>query len=138
MPFKHKEDEKAYKKRYYKENKEKIQIKNEENKEAISEKHKQYYQKNKEHINEKYKEWSKTPSGIKSMNIRNWKRKGIKSDNYDILYDNYLKAKNCEECGIPFGKYGDGSGTFKCCDHSHLTGLFRNFLCHSCNIKRGE
>ena len=112
------------------------------NKEKLAAKHKEYYQNNKEKIatrNKEYmKEYSKTPARKKSNAIADWKRKGIKSDNYDILYDNYLKSTNCEECGIPYGKKGDGTGTWKCCDHSHVTGLFRNFLCQKCNIQRGE
>ena len=54
----------------------------------------------------------------------------------DNLY--MIDYGNCEECGIPYGKYGDGSGTFKCLDHDHHTGKFRNFICHGCNLRRGH
>jgi len=53
-----------------------------------------------------------------------------------MLYNNYLSETHCDFCRIEFGKKGDGTGTFKCCDHDHETGLFRNFLCNLCNIKR--
>jgi hypothetical protein len=142
---KNKEQRNAYKREYYKENKEKIAKEQKEyrekNKEQIAEKSREWYQLNKERVIEKSKEYSKeynkTPPRKKYYTISNWKKKSIKCDDFDMLYDNYLKSTNCEECGILYGKKGDGTGTFKCCDHDHETGLFRNFLCNSCNLKRG-
>ena len=85
------------------------------------------------------RQYSKTAAGKKSNTISDWKRKrGVISDDYSSLYDEYLKAENCEECGIAFGKKGDGTNTFKCLDHCHKTGKFRNFLCNKCNIERGK
>lgn len=121
-----KEEKSAYDKERY-----------EKNKEKRKEQRKEHYQNNKEKIIEQNKIYNQTPNGKKSIIIKSWKHRGIKSDNYDTLYDNYLKSTNCEECGIPFGKRGDGSGLFKCCDHDHETGEFRNFLCNTCNLKRG-
>tara|TARA_R110000772_G_C13020852_1_gene410562 strand:+ start:72 stop:560 length:489 start_codon:yes stop_codon:yes gene_type:complete len=157
------EEKAAYMKEYRKKNKERIAAKQKEynikNREKLAEKRKiyieehkggikeynkktsakraEYYQEHKEEIAEKKKEYSKTPAGKKTGIISKWKYRGIKSDNYDTLYDNYLKSTNCEECGIPYGKKGDGTRSVRCCDHDHSTGLFRNFLCASCNIKRG-
>ena len=98
-----------------------------------------YYLKTKEVKNKYGKEYylKNKAKCKKSILIANWKRTGIKSDNYDMLYNNYLSETHCDLCRVEFGKKGDGTGTFKCCDHDHTTGLFRNFLCHLCNIKRG-
>ena len=122
-----KEEKAARKKQYY-----------ENNKEVFAANHKKYYEKNKEKIAERMKEWRQTPDGIKSNTLSDWKYLGLICEDIDSLYCHYLNATNCDECGVKFGKYGDGSGTFKTMDHSHATGKFRNFLCHRCNTRRGE
>ena len=66
--------------------------------------------------------------------IRQWKKNGLISNDFDILYENYKQSKKCEKCNIEFGVYGDGSSSFKCLDHDHVTGMFRKFLCHRCNM----
>ena len=103
------------------------------NKETISEYNKEYHENNKE----KSKEYYKTPAGKKSSTINNWKQNGLICPDYDLLYSNYLAETHCDDCRCRFGKYGDGSGTHKCMDHDHQTGLFRNFICCKCNVKRG-
>jgi hypothetical protein len=123
---KNKEEYKEYRKEYYKNNKKKI-------KEYQKEYNKDWKEQNKEYI----KEYQKTPQGKKSSTISKWKRRGLICPDIDSLYCHYLNATECEMCDITFGERGDGSGTFKCMDHSHQTGLFRNFLCHTCNIRRG-
>ena len=120
--LKNKEKTNEYRKQYCLINKEKLKQKRIENKEYKKEYNKRQH---------------KTPTGIKSKLITSWKIKGIISDDYNLLYANYLAETHCDFCRIKFGKYGDGSGTFKCCDHDHETGLFRNFLCCACNRKRG-
>ena len=128
-------------KEYRQDNKEQIALKNKKwyqnNKEEINRKQREYYENHKEAERQKSKEYRKTPNGKKKEIIGNWKQKGIKSDNYDILYDNYLSETHCDFCRIEFGKWGDGTGSYKCCDHDHTTGLFRNFLCNKCNLQRG-
>ena len=109
---------------------------NEKNKEKGKRYLKEYYQKNKEKYKEYQKKWRQGPVGKKSSLITCWKGRGIVSSDYNLLYDNYLASTNCEECGVEYGKVGDGSGTWKCLDHSHETGLFRNYLCNTCNIIR--
>jgi len=113
------------------------------NKEKIAEKSKEYRLNHKEkaveyRLNHKEEavEYNQTPNGKKSLMIGNWKRRGIKSDNYDMLYNNYLSETHCDFCRVKFGKRGDGTGTWKCCDHNHETGFFRNFLCNNCNLRR--
>ena len=60
-----------------------------------------------------------------------WKKKGIllteKFKNYDELYDYYDKCNNCELCNMKLDICK------KCLDHDHVTGLFRNVVCNSCN-----
>ena len=157
---KNKEKIEKQKKEYRKKNKEKIAKTQKEyrdkNKEEISkmqkeyrqthkeekaEYQKEYYENHKEEAAEYHKEYGKkynqSPNGKKSHTIGGWKKRGIKTDNYDMLYNNYLSETHCDFCRVKFGEWGDGTGTFKCCDHNHETGLFRNFLCSKCNIKRG-
>ena len=69
--------------------------------------------------------------------IRNWKRRGLVSDNYMIIYDKWKNTKNCENCNVEL-TVGNKGSTKKCLDHSHITGEFRNILCNTCNVRRGE
>ena len=80
-----------------------------------------------------YCKWlQKQPHIVKNSSIGRWKRRGVITNNFDSLYDNYLSATNCDLCDIKF----DNSlkKTSKCLDHDHETGLFRNFLCNTCNM----
>lgn len=70
---------------------------------------------------------------LKSQRICKWKIRGVVSENFEILYKIYLSTKFCDNCGI---QLNINNKTKKCLDHDHDTGLFRNILCHSCNIKR--
>ena len=114
MPHKNLEERRAYQKKYREENKEKIDIQikkwREENPEKVHKKH------------------------TKAQ----WKINGLICEDVDSLYCHYLDAKKCDNCDVDFGKKGDGTGTYKCMDHSHITGEFRNFLCIGCNTRRGE
>ena len=153
MPFKDKEKEKEYQKKYYQENKEKekeykkkyyqenkekekeYQEKyNQENKDKRKEYYKKYYQENKEKIKEQQKIYSQTENCIKSMRISNWKQNGIYSDDYDKLYEKYINTTNCEKCDILLTYDKVITNTTKCLDHNHQTGLFRYVLCNRCNI----
>ena len=138
------EEQKQRRKQYIKEwrlkNKEKI-IQNskeyyQKNKEKINEYNKKYHQDNKEKIKIKLKEYNQTLNCKRIKIISRWKKFGLVSTDYNLLYDNYLKSTNCEECGIEYGKFGDGTATHRCLDHDHETGLFRNYLCHGCNLRR--
>ena len=113
-------------KKYYEKNKEKKKIYRDNNKE-----------RNKKYCTEYHKIYKKSPQRIKSRIISSWKHLGLIYEDYDSLYAHYLNANNCDECGVEFGKYGGGVGNWKCMDHCHETGAFRNFLCCSCNLRRG-
>ena len=127
------QDRKEYMKAYNKANKEKKKLWYENSKEKIKAYTKEYNEKNSERI----LTFNKSVAGRKIKKISIWKSRGLIHDDYDDLYDKYFNATRCEECDCVFGIRGDKSGTFKCMDHDHETGLFRNFLCATCNVKRG-
>tara|TARA_R110000824_G_scaffold3008_1_gene13885 strand:- start:72 stop:575 length:504 start_codon:yes stop_codon:yes gene_type:complete len=135
-----KEQQKEYKKEYYEKNKEQIKEYQKEynkkyrenNLEQLKEQKKEYYETNKEKI----KEYSKTEQGRKISRISDWKRSGVINNDFTSLYEHYINCNKCENCNIELieGMYGSNK---RCLDHDHETGLFRNVLCNTCNIKRG-
>ena len=141
MPYKDPEARKAYHKEYREKNKEKIKEQDkeyyEQNKEYNKEYYKEYREKHKEYNKAYHKEYIQTDAGKKSHRITSWKQAGVISDDIHSLYEHYINCKNCEVCDVELveGLYGANK---RCLDHSHTTGLFRNVLCHSCNIRRGE
>ena len=64
----------------------------------------------------------------KAGTIYNWKRKGVIYDNYDELYEVYIKTMQCGHCKTEFTK-----NNCRCLDHDHETGLFRKIVCNRCN-----
>ena len=99
--------------------------------------YKEYREKNKEHRKEYKKKYLQTDAGKKSYTISNWKQGGLIHDNYEALYEHYINTFECDNCGIELvsGRYGNN---FRCMDHCHKTGKFRNILCNTCNIERGK
>lgn len=150
MPIKDKEKRAKYMKEWTAKNKEKIAKWKEDNKDKISERTKKWraknidkckeynrndYENNKQKHKEKGIKYRQTAIGKKNIKISKWKAMGVKCDNFDMLYENYLSETHCDFCRVKFGTGGYHSN--KCLDHDHDTGLFRNFLCHGCNLKRG-
>ena len=43
------------------------------------------------------KELHKQPHIVKKASIKRWKERGVLSDDYDALYDDYLSKTNCEK-----------------------------------------
>ena len=119
-----------YNREYYEKNKEEAKEYYQKNKEEIKEYSKEYYEKNKE----ERKEYTKSPQGIKVRRLADWRRRGLIHDDIDELYERYLQATHCEECEEEF--VNDKGAKQRCMDHCHISGLFRNFLCNSCNFKR--
>ena len=60
--------------------------------------------------------------------IYNWKKYGLIYDNYDELYEVYIKTMECQHCKTEFTEKN-----WRCMDHDHTTGLFRKIVCHRCN-----
>ena len=105
------------------------------NKDRLNEKRriymKEYRNKNKDRLNNRDRLYSKTPSGMKSMRTRQWKTRGVISDDWDMLHQHWELTSHCDKCHV----YLEGnSKEKKCLDHCHTTGQFRNILCHNCNL----
>ena len=64
----------------------------------------------------------------KSQTIRKWKSRGLIYDDYDELYEIYIKTMNCQHCNKEFKNSSD-----RCLDHDHDTGMFRKIVCRGCN-----
>ena len=137
MPRKNREEYLQYQKEYRQKNKEKSK-----------EYQKEYSKKNKDKANERAKDWYKqnrervlnnhqSDAGKKIRRINNWKKIGVIHENYDELYEIFLNTKNCELCNVELTIDYPSTKTTRCLDHDHETGLFRNILCNSCNVKRG-
>ena len=67
-------------------------------------------------------------SSPKSQMIYNWKKSGLIYDDYDALYEAYIKTSDCQHCQTEFTKNNK-----RCLDHNHETGLFRKIICNRCN-----
>ena len=64
----------------------------------------------------------------KQYTIRSWKRFGLIHEDYDSLYEVYVKTMSCQHCNKEFK-----STRHRHLDHDHNTGLFRKIVCASCN-----
>ncbi len=132
-----KQRDREYTKKQREKNKEKIKISQKNYSDSHKEERKARDIKNREHITEVHRQYIQTDLGKKLNRIGNWKANGVINDDFDTLYEVFIKCEFCEKCGVKLveGRYGDNR---KCLDHSHNTGLFRNILCMSCNRKRME
>ena len=96
-----------------------------------------YYQANSEKIKANIKAYQQTPKGKKSQRISTWKQRGIISDDFDALYEQFLGTINCEDCQCILTVDKQNTSTTRMMDHCHQTGLPRGVVCHACNLKRG-
>ena len=129
MPF----DKKEYNKKYREKNKEEIKEYRENNKDKNKEYQKEYRENNKE----KFKNYDKTPKRVKSQKITSWRKQGIKSINFDLVYERYINTNYCEVCNILLTN-GGVDGDNKSLDHQHASGEIRNILCRRCNSMRAK
>jgi len=125
-----------YQKQWYEDNKEEKLKKNKEwrdnNKERMKTLHKEWRENNAERNAARHKEYLQTDAGRKSSRITAWKRIGVKSDDYNALYEKYINTHNCERCNVEITE-GKGLIGKRHLDHDHETGYFRNVLCGMCN-----
>jgi len=79
----------------------------------------------------------KSIAAIRSRKKENWKRNGIIfEDQFENVFNDYIKQTNCECCYKPFLK-----GSNKCIDHDHNNTTsynVRGIVCKSCNQRRED
>jgi len=66
----------------------------------------------------------------KRLMIVSWKRIGVKYDDFDDLYEVYIKTLNCSHCLKEFKNSRDRQ-----LDHDHQSGKFRAIVCNACNVR---
>jgi hypothetical protein len=138
------EERKAYLKAWRAANKERVAEQQRAycraNRERIAERKRTYYWANKESCDARSAAWAKeNPDATKRYKIISvWRQIGVVCDDFRALYDEYLAATHCADCGVEFaGKIGDGQGKYRCLDHCHATGAARGVVCCGCNLRRG-
>jgi hypothetical protein len=125
-------------------------LKLKEQNERHKEKCKKYYRDNHEaqlqkkaeqRQDEDYKlmmeEYRQSEAGKKSARITCWKQIGVITNDYEELYTKWKETKLCEVCNIELIEGNKGKNK-KTLDHDHNTGQFRNIVCNTCNVKRGN
>mgnify|MGYP003673070691 CR=1 FL=1 len=141
---KNKESEAARCKAYNDAHKEEKAVKDKAKRAAMSDEEKTkdaarakvYREENKEEMAAKAKIRSQTPAGRKIVTLSCWRKRNVICDDWDALYEKYLTTTHCELCQVELTT-GKRCKTTRCLDHNHDTHLFRNVLCHSCNVRRG-
>jgi len=57
-----------------------------------------------------------------------WKKNGVKCDDFDMLYEQYINTTICQHCKKNFKSTKD-----RHLDHNHETGEVRGIVCQTCN-----
>jgi len=131
-----KEEKKAKNAASYQRTKGKQAARYQENKVKILAEQKVYRDTHKEERSALSKAYRQTPVGRKVHTISNWKQYGIICDDWDALYERYITTLLCEQCNVELTTDRYNTETTRTLDHNHDTHLFRNVLCHSCNVRR--
>jgi hypothetical protein len=131
-----KEEKKAKNAASYQKNKAKFRARYQENKVKNAARDKVYRDTHKEEKAAWSKDYKQTPAGRKAKSLSNWKGRGIICDDWDALYEKYLTTLLCEQCNVELTTDRYNTETTRTLDHNHDTHLFRNVLCHSCNVRR--
>jgi len=69
----------------------------------------------------------------KNVKKSDWKKRGLIMDNFEEIYDKYIRATHCELCNKQFTKTIDRQ-----MEHNHQTGEFRNIVCNRCNALKAD
>ena len=69
----------------------------------------------------------------KNVKKSDWKKRGLIMDNFEEIYDKYIRATHCELCNKQFTKTRDRQ-----MEHNHETGEFRNIVCNRCNTLKAD
>tara|TARA_R110000796_G_C14204216_1_gene392281 strand:+ start:118 stop:510 length:393 start_codon:yes stop_codon:yes gene_type:complete len=124
------EEQRKYQREYKKKNPQKMTDEQKEKRKLYM---KEYNEKKKLERSEYYKIHNQKPEIKKQRKINEWKNRGLIVEDYDFIYNKWFNATNCEVCNIILTN--DNIYTRKCMDHCHITGEYRNILCHPCNVR---
>ena len=115
-------ERRAYNRQYYQKNREKLKAQTRE-----------YRKNNLEKLTKRERAFHKTRINKFDYRVKTWMGQGIKSQEWENVFQRYTSTMMCDCCGVDF----EGKGKFKkSLDHDHLSGEVRNIICHDCNVKR--
>lgn len=108
------------------------------NSEKVKETNRNYRENNPDKIKESRLNYqlNNPQTFIKNQRKSSWKVAGLNMEHFEEIYEIYISTTHCDLCKVELTEDKIRTKTTRVMDHSHITGEFRNVLCHSCNIKR--